>query len=359
MRSKFGQASKKLKETPAYFKSVWVSFSIIQKVLFSLAIVVILAIIGMRLIAFSHQRANSSKPEQFGTTFVASQAKYYNLDPKQTYLAILDDLKIKNIRLVSYWSEGEKEKGKYDFTDLDWQFTQAEKRGAKISLSLGLRQPRWPECHQPDWSKNLPKEEWYPSLKAYISEVVKRYKGSPALDSYQLENEYFLKDFGICPDYSRDRLVDEFNLVKQLDLKTPIILTRSNNYGGFALKDPQADIYGISIYRKVHNKTLGYITYPLPAWYYAFLASGQQILTGKPSIIHEFQLEPWTITGDTKNASIEEQNKTMSDKDIKKNINFAKKTGIKTVYFWGAEWWYWRLQNGDPTIWNTVKDNLN
>lgn len=349
----------KLKNIASQSKKMWLSFSRIKKILLITAALTMAIILSMRIIAFRYQRSESLKDQQFGTTFVASQARYYNLDPKSTYLAILDNLNIKNLRLVSYWSEGEKEKGKYDFTDLDWQFAQAEKRGVKISLSLGLRQPRWPECHQPEWSKDLSKEEWYPSLKAYISEVVKRYSSSPALHSYQLENEYFLKDFGVCPDYSRERLVDEFNLVKKLDPKTPIILTRSNNYGGFALKDPKADIYGISIYRKVHNKKLGYITYPFPAWYYAFLAQGQKSLTGKPSIIHEFQLEPWTITGDTKNTSIEEQNKTMGIEDIKKNINFAKKTGIKEVYLWGSEWWYWRLQNGDPTIWNTVKEEIN
>lgn len=348
----------KLKETPKYLKSIWVSFSKFQKVLFSAAILLVLVVVGMRLVALKYQRSESSKDYQFGTTFVSEYAEHYGLDPKQTYNAIVDDLNIKNLRLVSYWSEGEKERGAYDFSDLDWQFAEAEKKGVKISLSLGLRQPRWPECHQPEWSKNLPKEEWYPGLKAYISEVVKRYKDSPALESYQLENEFFLKDFGVCPDYSRDRLIDEFNLVKQLDSKTPVILTRSNNYGGFALGDPEADIYGISIYRKVHNNTLGYVTYPFPAWYYSFLAQGQKMLTGKPSIIHEFQLEPWAASGDTKDASTEEQNKTMSVEDIKKNIDFAKRTGIKDIYFWGSEWWYWRLQNGDPTIWNTVKEEL-
>lgn len=349
----------KLKQTPKYLKSIWVSFNKLQKLLFSLALITIILILGMRLSAYKYQHAESSKDYQFGTTFVSGQAEHYGLDPKETYTAILDDLKMKDIRLVSYWSEGEKEEGVYDFSDLDWQFAEAEKRGVRVSLSLGLRQPRWPECHQPDWSKDLPKEEWYPPLKGYISEVVKRYKDNPALESYQLENEFFLKDFGICSDFSRDRLIEEFNLVKGLDPNTPIILTRSNNYGGFALGQPEADIYGISVYRKVHNQTLGYITYPFPAWYYALLAGGQEALTGKPSIIHEFQLEPWTANGDTKDASVEEQNKTMSVEDIKKNIDFAKRTGIKEVYFWGSEWWYWRLQNGDPTIWDTVKDELN
>lgn len=352
------KAISKIKSVPPYLTSLWKSSGKLVKTLFILCILAISIVLAMRLVALKYQSSEGQNEHQFGTTFVESYAEHLGLDPKQAFEAITTDLNIKNLRLVSYWSEGEKERGKYDFTDLDWQFQKAQEKGIKVSLSIGLRQPRWPECHQPDWSKSLTKDEWYPELKKYIAETVNRYKDNPALISYQLENEYFLKDFGICPDYSRDRLVDEFNLVKSLDSGAPIILSRSNNYGGFAIGEPKADIYGISIYRKVYNPTFGFITYPFPAWYYAFLAQGQQTITGRPSIVHEFQLEPWLKSGEMKDASIEEQNKSMSVEDIEKNINFAKRTGIKEVYFWGSEWWYWRLQNGDPTIWNTVKENL-
>lgn len=347
-----------LKQTPTYFKELYKHPSKPRKILFVLASLAIISILVLRLTALKYQYSHKDEPVQFGTTFISSRARELSLDPKETFTAITQNLGIKKLRLVSYWSEIEKEQGIYDFSDLDWQFQEAEQNGIKISLSLGLRQPRWPECHSPEWAKNLTKEEWYPKLENQIISVVERYKNSPALESYQLENEFFLDDFGFCTDFSRERLIDEFNTVKKLDSKTPIILSRSNNYGGLALGEPQADIYGISIYRKVHNPTLGYITYPFPAWYYALLAQGQLSLTGKPSIIHEFQLEPWIISGSLKDASIEEQNKTMNPQDVKLNIEFAKRTGIKEIYLWGSEWWYWRLKQGDPTIWNTVKDNL-
>lgn len=354
----FAKLKTALQNLASSTKSFWKALSKPKKAIFIVLLALIGLITGMRLTALDYQLSHKNEEHKFGTTFVSNRAKELGLDPKETYTAILDDLELKKVRLVSYWSEGEKEQGSYDFTELDWQFAEAEKRGVKVSLSLGLRQPRWPECHMPNWSKNLSKEDWYPPLKVYIAEVVKRYQNSPALESYQLENEFFLEEFGECPDFSRDRLVEEFNLVKGLDPKTPIILTRSNNYGGFAIGQPQADIYGISVYRKVHNPQLGYVTYPFPAWYYAFLAQGQQTLTGKPSIIHEFQLEPWIKEGSIKDAPLEEQDKTMSVKDVQKNIDFAKKTGIKDIYFWGSEWWYWRAQNGDPSIWNTVKESL-
>ncbi len=349
----------KLKQTPAYLKQVIKNFSKLKKALFFVAVLTTLLVLVLRLVAFKYQFSQKNEPLQFGATFTSSRAKELDLDPKEVFTAITQDLNIKKLRLVSYWSETEKEQGSYDFSDLDWQFQEAEKNGVKISLSLGLRQPRWPECHMPQWAESLPKEAWYPKLENQIISVVERYKNSPALESYQLENEFFLQEFGQCSDFSRQRLVDEFNTVKKLDPHTPIILTRSNNYGGFALNEPQADVYGISIYRKVHNPKLGYITYPFPAWYYAFLAQGQLSLTGKPSIIHEFQLEPWIISGSIKDSSIEKQNKTMSPGDVKLNLGFAKRTGIKEIYLWGSEWWYWRLKQGDPTIWNTIKQQTN
>ncbi len=59
--------------------------------------------------------------------------------------------------------------------------------------------------------------------------VVERYKNSPALQDYQVENEYFLKVFGECQNFDRQRLIDEVALVKKLDSKHPIVITRSNN----------------------------------------------------------------------------------------------------------------------------------
>jgi len=87
-------------------------------------------------------------------------------------------------------------------------------------LSLGLRQPRWPECHVPVWAANEPYNVWYPQLMTFITAVVNRYKNNPALGSYELENEYFLKAFGTCHQtIQENRLIAEYNLVKNLDSK--------------------------------------------------------------------------------------------------------------------------------------------
>jgi hypothetical protein len=173
---------------------------------------------GMYGIARWYIHGASNQPQVIGASFIPDYASSLGLDPQQTLDAMLNELGVRHLRLTSYWSTAEATQGTYDFSQLDWQFAKAEKAGAKVSLSVGLRQPRWPECHAPSWvDTTQPSSQWHPQLENYITEVVKRYQNSPALESYQIENEFFLRGFGECHNFERERLVREYNLVKKLD----------------------------------------------------------------------------------------------------------------------------------------------
>jgi hypothetical protein len=55
-------------------------------------------------------------------------------------------------------------------------------------------------------------------------------------------------------------------------------------------------------------------------------------------------------------SPIEEQKKTMDLEQFKKNIEFAKKTGLDEFYLWGSEWWYWlKEKHNDSGIWEEAK----
>lgn len=298
-----------------------------------------------------------------GVTFVPNYAKFYGLDPEEVMDQAIHDLGIKRFRLVSYWKDIEKVEGDYNFNELDWQFKKAEVAGAKVSLSIGLRQPRWPECHMPQWALGTTKDYWEPRLMKFMEAVIERYKSSSALESYQLENEYFLSVFGECPDFSRERLVNEYNFVKSLDSDHKVIVSRSNNWGGYPVGEPIPDEFGISVYKRVWDKTFArrYIEYPYPPWFYSSLAGVQEIMHGKTMIIHELQTEAWLPEGDYKMnrvSDIPEQNKSMNSERLRKRIEYGIDTGMKDVDLWGFEWWYWQKKNGYPELWDTAREEI-
>lgn len=328
-------------------------------------IIVVLVVVGglsfatMYGIARWYIWQQSSKPLTMGASFIPDYARGFGLDPKQTLDAMLHDLGIRHLRLVSYWSTVEPTKGTYNFSELDWEFQKANAAHAKISLSLGLRQPRWPECHPPSWvDTTKPYQQWYPDLEKYMTAVVDRYKNNPALESYQLENEYFLKAFGECKNYSRDRLVQELQLVKKLDPHHTVIIARSNNNLGLPIGKPTPDEFGVSVYKRVWVPAVGrYVEYPFPAWYYAFFAGAGKLLTGKNMVVHELQAEPWPPHGQSLlTTSIEEQNNSLSAKRLKGRFTYAEATGIRNIDLWGAEFWYYRKEKlHEPSLWNTAK----
>ncbi len=307
---------------------------------------------------------HKNEPLVIGATFIPNYARYFELDPKETLSAMINDLGIRDFRLVSYWSNGEPERDKYDFEELDWQFDMIEEAGGSVSLAIGLRQPRWPECHMPHWAESLPKSEWTVELEEYIAATVHKYKDRESLISYQLENEYLLEVFGDCPDHSRERLVKEFNLVKSIDPERTLITSRSNNaVPSWPMGEPRSDINAASIYKRVWDGTVTkrYFEYPVPAWFYAFLAGGAELTTGRNTFIHELQTEGWTPPGfgGLKDAPISEQDKSFSAKDVSPRIDYGIATGMRRMDLWGVEWYYYRMVKlNDPSLWNATKAKL-
>lgn len=329
-----------------------------HKAVICLFVFIFVCLAGMYGVARWYIASEQHKPLVIGTSFIPAYAESLGLDPKVTLHATLTDLGMKHLRLVSYWDQMEPSPGSYDFSALDWQFSMVEASHAHVSLALGLRQPRWPECHLPSWAANESASVWQPQLSNFITAIVQHYKNSPALESYQLENEYFLRGFGNCTNFDRNRLVSEFALVKQLDPNHPVIIARSNNALGIPVGKPTPDEFGISIYKRVWSPPIGrYIEYPFPAWYYASLAGFQKITTGRDMIIHELQAEAWPPNEQSITAtSLMEQNKSFDATRFSSRIAYGEATGMRSMYLWGSEYWYYRMVAlHDPSLWNVAR----
>lgn len=306
--------------------------------------------------------SQSNKPLQLGVTFIPAYAESMGLDPQDTMQHMIDDLGVKNFRLVSYWDQIEPTPNQFDFSQLDWQFAKANAAGARVSLAIGLRQPRWPECHAPKWANvdTTPESSWYPELQAFMASVIARYKDNPALDSYQLENEYFLTVFGECTNFNRQRLINEYKFVKGLDPVHTVIISRSNNAIGLPVNEPTPDEFGVSVYKRVWDKTLTkrYFEYPFPAWFYGFLAGAGKIVTGKNMIIHELQAEPWAPDG-ILGSTPQELDKSLDAKRLENRFKYGEATGIRSIYLWGAEYWYYRkVKLGDDSLWKVAQEQF-
>lgn len=300
------------------------------------------------------------KYPNLGVSFSRERSEELGLDWQVNYTALLDDMQLKHFRLMSYWSSHEQIRGQFDFTDLDWQVNEAAKRGATVDIALGLRQPRWPECWEPNWAKQLSGNAWKQAMYAYIEIVVNRYKDNPTVANWQLENEAVNNWFGTCGEPDRQRLVEEFDLVKKLDPDRPIRMSLSDQHG-IPLGQPVPDEYGFSVYRIVWNTFSPwhfYLIYPTPIWYHRMRAMVIDWIQHKPVFIHELQMEPWGPK-DTRELSIAEQNNSMSTSQIHKSMKFARQIGAKDIDMWGGEWWYWRkIHYNDDSIWNAVKQEV-
>lgn len=292
----------------------------------------------------------------YGVSFSVKQCRSFGLKWQPVLRALIKDLGVRRFRLMSYWNEHEKTQGVFDFTVLDQQITLIEKAGGEITLCLGVRQPRWPENHWPDWAWKLPKPERDAALLKYLEQVVERYKGRAIIVSYQLENEALLANFGERSEPDRDRLMMEYFWVKTLDRKKPIIMTTSTSWG-IPMRHPIPDIVGFSYYQVLYRNGKYRRSFHRP-WLDRIRARLVRMLHGKPSFIHELQAEPWGPKN-IWDMELAEQFKSMSLKQLKKNLRQAQKTKLSTIDLWGAEWWYWlKTKHRSPDHWNAVRQLL-
>jgi hypothetical protein len=303
-------------------------------------------------------KAKPAEKINWGVVFSQKHSQLLGLDWKENYLTILDDLKAKNLKIITHWDLIEPKENEYSFDDLDWQIKEAEKRNAKVILVIGIKTGRWPECHIPAWGRKflISNDKFLnEKLLDYIKVLVERYKNSKAIWAWQVENEPFFP-FGVCPKIEKDLVKKEIELVKSSDSR-PIIFGDSGEFSFWINAAKFGDIVGTTLHRKVYFKEIKkYITYPLPPVYYWRKAKLIDFFFHKKVIITELQGEPW-CKNLIYNCDLEEQKITMDFDQFKKNIDFAKNTGMDTIYLWGSEWWYWlKEKQNDPKIWDAAKN---
>ena len=313
------------------------------------------------VIIFFFYRPKVQKDINYGITYSKKYAKQLGLDWQEVYLATLDDLGTENLRLIAYWDDIEVKRDIYDFTDIKWQLDEAEKRDLNVILAIGRKVPRYPECFEPTWWKDLENQKYKDvEVLEFIKVAIQELQGYESIKIWQVENEPFFK-FGDCePEISRELVLKEIEIVRTLDNRP--ILVQDSGEGGFWFPSFQAgDYLGISMYRKVWydfwHIFLGnfiYFKYPLAHWTYKIKAD-MTLVPQEKIIVTELQAEPWGPAINNK-LTQNEKDKTMSRHHFMDTISYAQKAGFKDYYFWGVEWWYWeKYFNNNPFFWDTAK----
>jgi hypothetical protein len=320
---------------------------------------IVLVLFFFFIFLFSQGQVYKKEELEYGITFSKKQAESLDLDWKNVYMSIFDDLGIKKIRLPAYWDEIENQEGNYSWENLDWQINQASEKQAEIILAVGARLPRWPECHFPDWTEGRLKAQIENSTLIYLNKVIERYKDNKNIVAWQIENEPFLSHFGDCPKFDAKFLDQEIALTRSLDSR-PIVVTDSGELSYWVGAAKRADIFGTTMYLNTYSSFLKrYIHYPIAPAFFKF-KKNMAILFAKPKnwVVIEMQAEPWGPKA-YQELSQADRDRTMDLEKFKEMIEFGHQTGFREFYLWGVEWWYWELKQGRPEVWNYAKTLFN
>ena len=227
-------------------------------------ILLIVMMFGLWWIKFAkhhpHKIDLEAKDNFWGITYSPKFADEIGLNWQDTYLAILDDLQAKNIRMPIYWDVIEDQEGEYDFTVYDYIFDEGKKRDVKFIANIGWRLPRWPECHAPDWVRDQDIKTIQNKTIVMMKAVVERYKDRPEIVAWQVENEPLLDWFGECPQGDEEFLKKEVSFVKSLDDR-PIIISASGELSLWEKEVKLGDVFGTTMYRVVWNPWFKYFRY--------------------------------------------------------------------------------------------------
>lgn len=299
------------------------------------------------------QKKLEYKPGFFGVTFSTKFCREMGLDWREVYLAMLDDLKVKEVRLPIYWDEIEKAPGVFDFTDYDYIISEGQKRGVNFIVNIGWRLPRWPECHAPEWTNQQTLLITQTRTLRMLTKTVEHYKNEKAIINWQLENEPFFNEFGICPPSDEVFFKKELETIKKLDNR-PVIISATGELSTWRKEARLADIFGSTVYRVVWGNWSGYMRYPIPAWFYGFKA----YLAGIPKenrLIIELQAEPWVPHGNIIYLSEKEIDRSFGLNQFKANLQYGVNIGFEKAYLWGVEWWYYQYKKGNQGYWELAR----
>ncbi len=295
-----------------------------------------------------------------------------------TLARLIDITGARHVRLGAPWDELEPRPGEFDFATLDAQLDAAERAGATVSLSVGMKTQRHPEFYIPAWAAEgleLPRGAVLSDNRVLrqralrmVVAVVRHVGERRVVDSWGAENEGYIasprsQDWTL----SREYVAEVVATIREHDpLDRPVAINHAQHFVmDRRWKDALADgdLLGQSLYP--------FRNYGVPGWRfvvnimeigplmpnYAYQARTARE-SGKEFWVTELQAEPWT-DDDARLLSPANPSPNLTPQKLRRNVRYGRQTGAERVYLWGAEWWlYQGEQFGDWSWAKTATDAI-
>jgi len=293
---------------------------------------------------------------------------YLNRDPAADLSTLLTKTNPDLVRLPVYWDLTQASPGTLDFTVTDRllgviaDHNRTSPRPVRVILTIGARNFLYPELHAPAWAG--PREQ--PELglaqqgseyRAYFDATLVRYRASPLIYAWQIENEPFdyvanesTGDDQITPEQMaweiseahrldpNHRAVtttfDAWNVMLdwyQANLASVFEALRGHPSGHPAVALQSGDALGLDLYVDGPSTPFRFATVALrTSWkaeairYWSAVASSQ----GKTVWLTEMQAQPWaTDPGD------------FTTNDLLVSARVYRNAPLQVVLLWGVETW--------------------
>lgn len=299
-----------------------------------------------------------------GFSFSPEESVWAGRDPSRDLALLLDGTQPDLVRLPIYWEDVEPTPGMLDFEGIDpllrviADHNLTAPHQTRVVLTVGARNFLYPELHEPDWAG--PRDQPYldqaqsgDAYRLYFESSITRYRNSPLLYAWQVENEPFDEVGNITTgqdQISQTQLAWEVGEVHRLDpmheavittydglnvyidwleVNAPRLLSDYNGHPQQALS--MADALGLDLYVDGPNVPYRHLTtmYLREEWkqqalhFWAGMANKQ----GKSLWLAEMQAQPWSDTT------------TFGPKDLVASAIDYRQENLQVVLMWGVETW--------------------
>ncbi len=302
-----------------------------------------------------------------GFSFSPASSLNESRDPARDLALLLSATNPDLVRLPAYWEYVEPVQGRYDFSSVDTllaaiaQHNAVTTRQTRVVLTIGVRNFLWPELHEPAWAG--PRQQPYiteaqdsEAYRAYFAASVARYRDSPLVYAWQVENEPLDVVGNLLTgddDIDPSRLGWEIGEVHRLDPGRKVVTTTYDGWnvavdmlqvyatpllhllGGYPSGHPEqtleaGDALGLDLYLEGPSVPLNFTSVDLRAeWKRQALSfwAAQTRKSGKELWLSEMQAQPWG------------QSMSFTPADLVDSAMDYRQERLQVVLMWGVNRW--------------------